>query len=341
MAGFTKIFSSILDSTIWCEPWHIKGVWITMLTMADPYGNVHASVPGLAKRATVSIEECEEALRKFQAPDPYSRTTDFEGRRIEAMEGGWHLLNYLRYREMRDEDARREQNRLAQRRHRESAKKSDGQQKSLTVSMASEKVSGKVPMSAQAEAEAEEESTKHPPSPQGGMSEAGQPKDQIVPTPPRRAPVDLTPEESEYLDRALACWPQFQPGTKNKPVPLSRPKATLHSRWTAWTRGRGAKRVSPPVLLLACWHYQQACSESRQYMKALMNFLSPSCGLVLEELPWAEEEWARQEVAPECPAASPQVSKFPPEGGGVVEEGRGDPSDDSRAIQGDLFEVRP
>lgn len=157
MAGFTKIFSSILDSTIWCEPWPIKGVWLTMLTMADQYGNVHASVPGLAKRATVSIEECEEALRKFMAPDPYSRTPDFEGRRIEVMDGGWHLLNYLRYREMRDEDARREQNRIAQQKHRMSAKNADGQQNDLTNPPMSATVSQGQPQSAQAEAEAEAE----------------------------------------------------------------------------------------------------------------------------------------------------------------------------------------
>jgi len=173
MTGFTKIFSSMLDSTIWAEPWHIKGVWITMLVMADKYGNVHASVPGLAKRATVSIEECEEALRKFQQPDQYSRTTDYDGRRIEAMEGGWHLLNYLRYREMRDEDARREQNRIAQQKRRSSAKNDDSQQKMMTVSkdcLLYATVSHCQPLSAQAEAEAEAEAEKEstPPTPQGG-----------------------------------------------------------------------------------------------------------------------------------------------------------------------------
>jgi hypothetical protein len=180
MAGFTKIFSSILDSTIWCEPWPIKGVWITMLTMADQYGNVHASIPGLAKRATVSIQECEEALKKFQAPDPYSRTTDFEGRRIEAMDGGWHLLNYTRYREMRDEDVRREQNRLAQRKHRMSAKNADSQQNSVTNPSMSATVSHGQPLSAQAEAEAEAESTTTTPLPPSGGKRVRRTRDEIT-----------------------------------------------------------------------------------------------------------------------------------------------------------------
>lgn len=220
MAGFTKIFSSILDSTIWFEPWPIKGVWITMLTMADQYGNVHASVPGLAKRATVTIEECEQALAKFLAPDAYSRTPDHEGRRIEVMEGGWHLLNYLRYRDMRDEDARREQNRVAQQKHRMSAKNADSQQENLTVSKVSENVSKKGPMSAQAEAEAYTEKESTPLSPQGGT-----PGDASTLLPMEPAPKakrqrkgkyqseDIAPENAEYLQKVYERIPAEHPNT--------------------------------------------------------------------------------------------------------------------------------
>lgn len=130
MAGFTKLFSQILDSTIWDEPWTVKGVWITLLAMADRNGCVYASIPGLARRATVTLEDCETALQVFLSPDPYSRTPDHDGRRIEPIDGGWQLLNYLKYREQRDEDARREQNRVAQQRHRASSKNADSQHKS-------------------------------------------------------------------------------------------------------------------------------------------------------------------------------------------------------------------
>jgi hypothetical protein len=104
---FTKLFSSITESTVWCEPDPIRIVWITMLAMADRQGRVWASIPGLANRARVSLEDCEKAIGKFSAPDPYSRTPDYEGRRIEPIDGGWRLLNHAKYVTQRDEEARR------------------------------------------------------------------------------------------------------------------------------------------------------------------------------------------------------------------------------------------
>ena len=114
--SFSKLFSSITKSTVWCEPHTTLRVWITMLADCDFHGRVYASIPGLANLARVTVEECELALETFLAPDQYSRTPDNEGRRIEVIEGGWRLLNYELYREKRDPEARKLQNREAQRR---------------------------------------------------------------------------------------------------------------------------------------------------------------------------------------------------------------------------------
>jgi len=108
MSGYTKLFASLIHSTVWQEDAGVKVVWITMLAMADRDGVVHASVPGLAKAAGVPLEACEAALSKFLAPDPYSRTPDNEGRRIGKVAGGWELLNYLKYRLLMDADDQRE-----------------------------------------------------------------------------------------------------------------------------------------------------------------------------------------------------------------------------------------
>ena len=99
--GFVKIYESILQSTIWLESPEIKVVWFTMLALKDQEGIVHASIPGLAKTAGVSVEDCETALKKFLSPDPYSRTKDFEGRRIQERDGGWFLINHAKYRDQR------------------------------------------------------------------------------------------------------------------------------------------------------------------------------------------------------------------------------------------------
>ena len=82
-----------------------------MLAMADQYGRVWASIPGLANIARVSIEACESALLELQSPDKYSRTTEHDGRRIEPIDGGWRLLNHAKYREIRDEESIKESKR--------------------------------------------------------------------------------------------------------------------------------------------------------------------------------------------------------------------------------------
>lgn len=79
-----------------------------MLAMADRHGRVWGSVPGLANRARVELEQCRDALKRFQEPDPDSRTKENEGKRIEDIDGGWRLINYEKYRTIRDEESRRE-----------------------------------------------------------------------------------------------------------------------------------------------------------------------------------------------------------------------------------------
>lgn len=103
--SFTKLFSSITESTIWCEDTPVRIVWITMLAMADRHGRVWASLPGLANRARVSLSEASIAIEKFLSPDQFSRTPANDGRRIEVIDGGWRLLNHAKYRAIRDEES--------------------------------------------------------------------------------------------------------------------------------------------------------------------------------------------------------------------------------------------
>jgi hypothetical protein len=96
-----------------------------MLAMADDRSEVRSSIPGLARASGVSIEECEDALKCFLSPDPYSRSQEHEGRRIEEVDGGWKLLNGDKYRAMRSAEERREYQRRwkAEKRAKEKNKK--------------------------------------------------------------------------------------------------------------------------------------------------------------------------------------------------------------------------
>ena len=114
MTGYTKLFSSIVTSTVWGEPDHVRLVWITMLALSNKDGIVEASIPGLAKMAGVTLLDCESALKRLEGPDKYSRTKDFEGRRITLIDGGWQLINHAKYRAKMSKDERREYNRVKQ-----------------------------------------------------------------------------------------------------------------------------------------------------------------------------------------------------------------------------------
>jgi hypothetical protein len=117
--SYTKLFSSIVTSTIWTEDDKTRIVWITMLAIANKHGEVQASIPGLARVSGVSVEAAEAAINRFLAPDQYSRTPDDEGRRIEKIEGGWQLLNHAKYRAMASKDEAIQSNAERQRRHRQ------------------------------------------------------------------------------------------------------------------------------------------------------------------------------------------------------------------------------
>ena len=151
--SFTKLFSSIITSTVWSHDSDTKVVWVTLLALADKNGEVQGSVPGLARLAGVSVEACEKALEAFQAADRYSRTKDHDGRRVEPISGGWALLNYAKYRRMASVDDQKEKSAERSRRYREN-KASASDDQSVTDRDASRR-NTEITREAEAEAEAD------------------------------------------------------------------------------------------------------------------------------------------------------------------------------------------
>jgi len=117
--GYTKLFGSIIHSTIWREENHVRIVWITMLAMTDEDGIVETSVPGLADAARVTLPQCIDALERFKSPDKYSRNPDNEGRRIREIRGGFEILNFFEYRNKMSAEDRRKKNAQKQQRWRD------------------------------------------------------------------------------------------------------------------------------------------------------------------------------------------------------------------------------
>ena len=126
---FVKLDTGILNSTLWVER-EQREVFITALLMAMPfelrepapqlratdhgieptgfevppgwYGFVSAAGPGIVRMAMGDFEAGMAALAKLGEPDPESRTGDFDGRRLVRVDGGYIVLNFMKY---RDKDA--------------------------------------------------------------------------------------------------------------------------------------------------------------------------------------------------------------------------------------------
>lgn len=107
---FAKIFSQIFDSSI-AEDWQVRLVFTDLLTLADLNGVVDMTPEAIARRTNVPIEIILRALEELQKPDPKSRSTEDDGRRIrlidEHRDWGWMIINHLKYREIASEEQRR------------------------------------------------------------------------------------------------------------------------------------------------------------------------------------------------------------------------------------------
>lgn len=114
--SYSKLHSSIVNSSLWTERDSVRILFITLLAMCDRDGIVYGSKAGLSRIA--HIKQTDEAWTSLLSPDPDScdrmRAPEHEGRRIEEVPGGFRLLNFEYYRGLRNEDDRREQNRVAQ-----------------------------------------------------------------------------------------------------------------------------------------------------------------------------------------------------------------------------------
>ena len=98
---YNKIFTKILDSSIWLEPTPTRIVWITLIAAMDETGYAHFSAIGnLSSRARITDKEAEEAINILTSPDKNSSDPEFDGRRIERVPGGFIVLNAEKYRDI-------------------------------------------------------------------------------------------------------------------------------------------------------------------------------------------------------------------------------------------------
>lgn len=124
---YNKIFTKILDSSIWLEDTPTRLIWLTFIAVMDEDGFAQfASIPNLAHRARVPLEDVQRAVACLEAPDPDSSDPENEGRRIERVPGGWMVLNAPKYRDLVTRAVVKEQTRARVKRHREKKRNCNG-----------------------------------------------------------------------------------------------------------------------------------------------------------------------------------------------------------------------
>lgn len=129
---FAKIHEQIFSSSIMEEDLEVRYIWLCLLTLADKEGFIDMTIPAIARRINLDEKYVTKAIERFMQPDPASRTVEKEGRRLESIREnfGWQIINYQYYRDLRNQEERREQNRLAKRRERKREDVSKCQQSS-------------------------------------------------------------------------------------------------------------------------------------------------------------------------------------------------------------------
>lgn len=126
--AYSKLHSSLVNSSLWTEQDHVRILFITLLALCDKDGCVYGSRPGLERAACIDLDASAERdpWEVLMSPDSYScdkmRAPENEGRRIEEIPGGFRLLNFAYYRGLRNDDDRAEQNRRAQAKHKQKLK---------------------------------------------------------------------------------------------------------------------------------------------------------------------------------------------------------------------------
>jgi hypothetical protein len=119
---YNKLFTSILDSSVWLTEPTTKVVWVTLIAAMDEDGFAHFSAPqNLANRAVLSLTDTEAAIKILESPDPNSADPEHGGRRIERVPGGWIVLNAKKYHDIATRVIAREKVRERVARHRKKA----------------------------------------------------------------------------------------------------------------------------------------------------------------------------------------------------------------------------
>jgi hypothetical protein len=91
------------------EAIEVRYLFVMMLAIADPEGYVIGTDVAIARRINMELDEFKDCLTVLMNPDPSSNSKEKEGRRVipSDCERGYHIVNYVNYRDTKDPIQRR------------------------------------------------------------------------------------------------------------------------------------------------------------------------------------------------------------------------------------------
>lgn len=109
---YGKVFRQMYKGSMSMAGWEAVVTLQQLIVLADRHGVIDMTPQAIAGETTIPLDIIQKGLEVLSRPDPESRTPDEDGRRIVPLSPtrswGWQLVNYDKYRAMRDEEDRRE-----------------------------------------------------------------------------------------------------------------------------------------------------------------------------------------------------------------------------------------
>ena len=159
---YCKLFASLYQGTLRGRSDEIL-VFTNLLAHTSAGGMVDIHFRAVAEETGLSLDRVKRAILVLESPDEESRSPEEQGARLVRLDEhrawGWRVVNHGKYRAIKNEDDRAEQNRLAQARFRERKKAEANGETSSEVNSVSESNTSKPKQRHKAEADTEEKNT--------------------------------------------------------------------------------------------------------------------------------------------------------------------------------------
>lgn len=112
---YGKLFTSMYDGTLRVN-WKALVTFQQMICLCDAVGVIDMTPEAIHGRTGIPLDIIQAGIEHLEAPDPGSRTPDMEGRRIERLDHhrpwGWRIVNHQKYRDLMNQEEKREADRV-------------------------------------------------------------------------------------------------------------------------------------------------------------------------------------------------------------------------------------